>query len=191
MAILALTVLLDDTLSLLERLAPAPFSQLIYCLADDATLSGSPPVAPACRPVQCDALSILPYVGGESLRQSRLNYIIVKALLLPPRLRPKWAKKNTTHTHSSSPVVCSSKDSCTGSRYEGGKKTVLCLDESIRLWWESGGCGESEETEAVNRGLRATFHSPQRPSVNWEAEELKENLLFFSATRVFGCLKGK
>lgn len=68
---------------------------------------------------------------------------------------------------------------------------ALCLDESIRLWWESGGCGESEEPEAVNRGSRATLHSLQRPSVTQEAEELKENQLFFSASRVFGSLKGR
>lgn len=101
MAILVLTVLLDDTQSLFERRAPAAFSQLIYGLADVATLSGSPPVAPTCKPVQCDALSILPYVGAESLRQSRLNYIIVEALPLPPPpdCLQNVPKKHHPHTH--------------------------------------------------------------------------------------------
>lgn len=63
---------------------------------------------------------------------------------------------------------------------------ALCLDESIRLWWESRGCGESEEPEAVNRGLGATFHSLQRPSVTRKTEELKENQLFSEQVEYLG-----
>lgn len=67
---------------------------------------------------------------------------------------------------------------------------ALCLNESIRLWWGSGGCGESEEPEAVNRGSGATFHSLQRPSVTRKAEELKENQLFQRKSSIW-VLKGQ
>lgn len=136
MAILVLTVLLDDTQSRFERRTPAAFSQLIYGLADVATLSGSPPVAPTCKPVQCDALSILPYVGGESLRQSRLNYIIVKAPWLPP----KCAKK-TPPTHTSAP------------RWSAHPRTVA-LGWDMRGWKKKNGALPRWEHPSVVGGWR-------------------------------------
>lgn len=87
-----------------ERLTPAPFSQLIYCLADAPALSGSPPVAPTCGSVLRDAPSIIPHMGGESFRQSRLNYIIVRAPPTPPTwVPPKCSKKHHPPTHTSAP----------------------------------------------------------------------------------------
>lgn len=175
-----------------ERLTPAPFSQLIYCLVDIPALSGSPPVAPTCGSVQRDAPSIIPHMGGESLRQSRLNYIIVRAPPDSTHLSSSKMLQKTppTHTHISSPVVCSSKDACAGLRYGGGG-TARCLDESIRLWRQSGRCGGSAQPEAVKRGSRATFHSLQRPSVTREAEELKENQLVFQCKSSIWVFKGQ
>lgn len=53
------------------------------------------------------------------------------------------------------------------------------------------GCGESEELEAVNRGLGATFYFLRRPSVNREAEELKENQLVFQCNSRIWVFKGQ